>query len=183
MNRHRYATTLAVLVLLLATGAGCSDDKTPAATEGPTSSPTAADSSSPDPTATPLEGKWKATISVAAAKATLRDAGMGELIPRVVTCPDCIPSPDFELRIAGDQWLLVNGGEIIDGDETISLDGDQVTLESAEVPGEAVLRFKADETTLKLSFVSQNRPEMEPGFTEEPIIRMLYTSVPWTRVS
>ena len=56
-------------------------------------------------------------------------------------------------------------------------------VESAEVPGQAVLGFKVDKTTLRLSFVSQNRPEMEPGLTEEPIIRMLYTTVPWTRAS
>ena len=73
------------------------------------------------------------------------------------------PSPDWELRIAVDQWLLFNEGELID-DGAITIDGDQVSIESHEVPGESVLRFKVDETALRLSFVSQNRPEISPAY-------------------
>ena len=58
-----------------------------------------------------------------------------------------------------------------------------MVVESAEVPGESVLGFKVDETMLRFSFIRQTRPELEPGLTEEPIIRMLYTSVPWDRAS
>jgi len=176
MNRRHFATTLAALALLAA-AAGCSNTKTPAADADSGGSSAPVSSSSSAAATTPLEGKWKASISPAAAKSTLRAAGMSQLIPRVVTCPDCLPSPDFELRIAGEQWLL-----FID-DGAITIDGDQVSIENSEVPGESVLRFKVDQKTLHLSFVRQNRPTMEPGLTEEPIIRMLYTTVPWTRVS
>ena len=192
MNRHRFTTALAASVLLLATGAGCSDDDTTAPTAAPSTAPTdiaesssaPAASSSAAATTTPLEGIWTATITPAAAKSTLRAAGMGALIPRVVDCPGCAPTGDYELRIYDDQLVLFDGeGEIVDGDETITIKGHQMVVESAEVPGEAVLGFKVDETTLRLSFVSQTRPEYQPGLTEEPIIRMLYTTVPWTRAS
>ncbi len=182
MNRRRYAIAVASL-LLLATGAGCTNHETPAATDvsAGSSAPVGSSSSSAAVT-TPLDGKWRASISLAAAKATLRAAGMGTLIPRVVTCPACIPSPNFELRIVGDQWLLFNGGEVID-DGKITIDRDQVTIEAPEVPGKSILGFKVDGSTLKLSFVRQTRPKVAPGLTEEPIIRMLYTTAPWTRVS
>jgi hypothetical protein len=183
MHRRRYAIALASL-LLLATGAGCSDNKTPVAIDASEGSSAPAGTSSSTAATTPLEGKWRASISPAAAKSTLRAAGMGRLIPRVVTCPGCLPAQDFELRIAGDQLILFTGaGELVDGDETITIKGHHMVVESAEVPGQAVLGFKVDETTLRLSFISQNRPEYKPGLTEEPIIRMLYTTVPWTRVS
>jgi hypothetical protein len=66
---------------------------------------------------------------------------------------------------------------------TITIEGDKMVVEAREVPGESVLGFEIDDDTLRLSFISQNRPEQAPRLTEEPIIRMLYTSVPWTRVS
>ena len=50
-----------------------------------------------------------------------------------------------------------------------------MVVESAEVPGQAVLGFKVDDTTLQLSFISQTQ-QYQPGLTEEPIIRMLYTT-------
>jgi len=181
MNRRRYALALASLVLI-ATGAGCSDNKTPAGTGVSGDGSATAGSSSSAAATTPLEGKWRASISLAAAKSTLRAAGMGGLIPRVVTCPQCLPSPNFELRIVGDQWLLFNSGEVID-DGAITIDRDQVTIEAPEVPGKSILAFKVDRKTLKLSFVGQTRPKIAPGLTEEPIIRMLYTTAPWTRVS
>ncbi len=181
MNRRRYAIAVASL-LLLATGAGCANHETPAATDVSAGSSTPVGSSSSAAVTTPLEGKWRASISLAAAKSTLRAAGLGKLIPRVVTCPACLPSPDFELRIVGDQWLLFNGGEVID-DGGITIDRDQVIIEAPEVPGKSILGFKVDRNRLKLSFVRQTRPKVAPGLTEEPIIRMLYTTAPWTRVS
>src|SRR5438270_9379834 len=132
MNRRRYALALASL-LLIATGAGCSDNKTPAATHVFEGSSAPVGSSSSAAVTTPLEGKWRASISLEAAKATLRAAGMGALIPRVVTCPQCLPSPNFELRIAGDQWLLFSGGDVID-DGAITIHRDQVTSQPPEVP-------------------------------------------------
>jgi hypothetical protein len=48
----------------------------------------------------------------------------------------------------------------------------RVVAEAHEVPGQSALGFEIDDDTLRLSFVGQNRPEMEPGLTEEPIIRM-----------
>ena len=192
MKRHRFTTALAASVLLLATGAGCSDDDTTAPTAAPSTAPTdipesssaPAASSSAAATTTPLEGIWTATITPAAAKSTLRAAGMGKFIPRVVDCPGCPPTGDYELRIYDDQLVLFDDtGEIVDGDETITIKGHHMVVESAEVPGQAVLGFKVDENTLQLSFVSQTRPEYQPGLTEEPIIRMLYTTVPWTRAS
>jgi hypothetical protein len=180
MNRRRYAIALASL-LLLATGAGCSDDDpTPAATEPSGGSPSTVATSS-EPATSPLEGKWSASIPKKAALANLRRAGFGDVAEKVVAEN---ADWDLELRIAGDQLVLfTDAGEIVDGDETITIKGDQMVVESAEVPGEAVLRFKVDETKLKLWFVSQNRPELAPGLNEEPIIRLLYTIVPWTRVS
>jgi hypothetical protein len=96
---------------------------------------------------------------------------------------DHLVSPDYELRIAGDQLLLFTSAGEVQDDGTITIEGDHMVVEAHEVPGESVLGFAIDETTLQLTFVSQSRPEIEPGLTEEPIIRMLYTSVPWTRVS
>ena len=182
MSPRRYA--IARSSLLLAAGAGCSHDKTHSATDVPGSSSAPTGTPSPAAATTPLEGKWRASITPAAAKATLRAAGMGRLIPRVVTCPGCLPSRDFELRIAGDQLILFSStGDIVDGDETMTVKGHHMIVESGDVPGRAVLGFTVDKTTLRLSFISQNRPEYQPGLTEEPIIRMLYTTVPWTRVS
>jgi hypothetical protein len=182
MNRHRVAMALVAGVVLLATCAGCSHHQTVTAANASSQSPAAAGSPTASRTTTPLEGKWRASVSLAAAKTTLRAAGMGRLIPKVVTCSGCLPSPDFELRIAGDQWLLFNSGDVMD-EGAITVNGDHVSIEASEVPGKAVLGFKVDGTTLHLSFVSQSRPKMAPGLTEEPIIRMLYTSVPWSRVS
>ena len=186
MNRHRFATALAASALLLATGAGCADDDptastTPSATEagGRTPSPVA---TTLEPVTSPLEGEWSASISRKAGESTLRAAGMGKLIPRVFVLTSEPWQPDFDLRIAGDQWYLFNDGEVID-DGAMTINGHQVALENSEVPGEVVLRFKVDETTLRLWFVSQNRPEIEPGLTDEPFILVLYTTVPWTRVS
>jgi hypothetical protein len=182
MDRHRFATALAAMVLLTI-GAGCSNDTTPADSGASGGSPTPAGTSSPAAATTPLDGKWTASISLAAAKATLRAAGMGRLIPRVVACPGCLPSRDFELRIAGEQLILFSStGDVID-DGAITIKGHHMIVENSEVPGQAVLGFKVDTTTLRLSFISQSRPEYKPGLTEEPIIRMLYTTVPWTRAS
>jgi hypothetical protein len=182
MNRHRFATALAASALLLATGAGCSDDSTPRtappATESSDGSPSPVATTS-EPTTSPLEGEWSASISRKAAESTLRAAGMGKLIPRVVLEPW---HADLDLRIAGDQWLLFNDGEVID-DAAMTIKAHQVALENSGLPGEAVLRFKVDATTLRLWFVSQNRPEIEPGLTDEPFILVLYTTAPWTRVS
>ena len=163
MNRLRLDIALASLLLLLATGAGCSGDDSTASTAAPTdlsdSSSAPAANSSAAATTTPLEGKWTASITPAAAKSTLRAAGMGALIPRVVTCPGCLPAQDFELRIAGDQLVLFTGaGELVDGDETITIKGHHMVVESAEVPGESVLGFKVDETMLRFSFIRQTRP-------------------------
>jgi hypothetical protein len=183
MNRHRLATALVSSVLLLATGTACSDDASPSATTPGTAesegSPTpAADSS--EPAESSLEGEWSAVISAKAARATLRRTGFGDVAEKIVTAT---PWGSYDLRIAGGQLLLFDpNGEVMD-DGAITLKGERLILENSEVPGRVVLRVKADGTTLHLWFVSQNRPVMESGLTDEPFVRMFYATVPWTRAS
>ena len=181
MNRHHLAGTIAVSMFLLAAVAGCSDSASSSANptaeaDSTTSTPSPVAESS-EPAATPLEGEWSASISKEAARATLRRTGFGSAADGIV---DATPWGDYRLSIAGDELLLFDpNGEVMD-DGTITIEQNHMILVAHEVPGQAVLRFTVNGSTLRFGFVSQNRPAMASGLTDEPFVRMFYTTVPWT---
>ena len=101
---------------------------------------------------------------------------VGAFIPRVVNCR-AAPTGDYGCASMTTSWSCSTTRRDRRRRRTITIKGDQMVVESAEVPGQAVLGFKVDEQRSGCRFVSQTRPEYQPGLTEEPIIRMLYTTL------
>ena len=147
--------------------------------------PTPGPASTPPALATPLEGKWTSgPLDASDVRAAARAAGAPGAVAAMLTD---LPRAPFRVIVAVrgagiSTYVRGAGGRLVDLDqETISVEGDLLTVRPFTVPAETVHAWEISDDTLIMAFRSTTEVDNDAGVPGEAWQRLLYDTATFTR--